>query len=124
SYAELLTKSQRCTLGRKENSLPSPRSGWRETAFPGRFCGRMAEANMRTRTLMRAIESWARHRNDECFCDTCVAREIGAPDRKAVARATSELCTMHAAQFSRYHGRCTSCGTPSTVIAANRLVWA
>jgi len=79
---------------------------------------------MRTRTLMRAIESWARHRNDECFCDTCVAREIGAQDRKAVSRATSELCTMHAAQFSRYHGRCTSCGTPSTVIAANRLVWA
>ena len=53
-----------------------------------------------------------------------VAREIGAPDRKAVARATSELCTMHAAQFSRYHGRCTTCGTPATVIAANRLVWA
>jgi hypothetical protein len=53
-----------------------------------------------------------------------VAREIGAEDRKAVARATSELCTMHAAQFSRYHGRCTACGMSSTVIAANRLVWA
>jgi len=84
----------------------------------------LAEVSMRTRTLMRAIENWARHRNDECFCDACVAREIGAEDRKAVARATSELCTMHAAQFSRYHGRCTTCGTSANVIAANRLVWA
>jgi hypothetical protein len=66
----------------------------------------------------------ARHRNDECFCDNCLARKICVEDGAAVARAAAELSTMHAAQFSRYAGRCTSCGMSAKVTAANRLVWA
>ena len=79
---------------------------------------------MRTRTLCQVIESWARHQNGECFCDECVAREIGEENLKAVSRAMIELSTRRSCDFSRYHATCTSCRSPAMVIATNRLSWA
>lgn len=81
--------------------------------------------NMKTRTLCRQIESWARHRNGECYCDECIAREIGESDADAVRRAVVEVSTSaRGADFSRYRGTCSGCGNLRLVIAPNRLIWA
>jgi hypothetical protein len=80
---------------------------------------------MKSRSVCHEIEHWARHRNGERFCETCIAREIGQTEDETFRRAIVELCAIgRGSDFSRYRGTCSLCGDLRSVIAPNRLVWA
>ena len=80
---------------------------------------------MKPRNLCTIIDSRLRHRNGETFCDPCIAKLMGMEDLPSIRRATLEVSRMFRGNdYSRYRGRCTTCGNATVVTAPNRLVWA
>ena len=66
-------------------------------------------------TLYHQVRDWLRQHSGSCFCDECVARETET-SRKNVSIATRRLGTE--GDFSKYTGKCDSCGTSRAVTRA------
>ena len=66
-------------------------------------------------TLYHQVRNWLRERDGSCFCDECIAGEVEA-SRKNVSIATRRLGTE--GDFSKYTGKCDSCGTARAVTRA------
>ena len=80
---------------------------------------------MKSLPLVKAVEARIRHRNGETFCDLCIAKLMGIEDLPSIKRAMLEVSRMfRGIDYSRYRGRCTTCGDVTIVTSPNRLVWA
>jgi len=80
---------------------------------------------MNSRTVIRKVDDWLRHRQGECYCDDCITEALADEPRKDVQRVTSILSNGHNPDFSKYPGRCERCGKPALVtIASPNLSWA
>ena len=66
-------------------------------------------------TLYHQVRDWLRERSGSCFCDECIAIDVEA-SRKNVSIATRRLGTE--GDFSKYTGKCDSCGTARAVTRA------
>jgi hypothetical protein len=79
---------------------------------------------MKTRPLLLKIENWLRQKNGDCFCNRCLAQEIGEADSKAVNRVVAHL-SIGQGGVSRYRARCAGCGTSSLVVRVSpSFAWA
>jgi len=75
------------------------------------------QVQMMAFSAKRNVDAWLRERSGRCFCDECIAQDIGL-ERKTIGRLVTT------GQFSRYRGRCMTCGNVRTVAVSQRLVWA
>ena len=72
---------------------------------------------MRTNELAIHVEKWLRQNGGDCFCNQCVATQIGH-DAPSVGRALAHLVIVRSEEFRHYRGRCADCGTSALVTRA------
>jgi hypothetical protein len=72
---------------------------------------------MATDKALAKVQNWLFERQGQCFCDDCIAREVGL-ERTSISRS------LLGGGFSRYKGRCVKCSSVARVTIARRLVWA
>ena len=70
------------------------------------------------KTIATKTEEWLTGAADGCYCDECIAEQLGTSDRRKVQAATIRLGTQNAS--SKYHGRCSLCDEITVVTSINR----
>ena len=94
-----------------DDAQPNPHTGPRVSApQPARTPKR--------KTLATKTEEWLTRAAYGCYCDECIAEQIGTDDRRKVQAATIRLATLNAS--SKYHGRCSLCDEVMLVTSINR----
>lgn len=121
-----------CQTSPDENAIPVKLNRGKLYVTDGKFVstgGDVARTATRYRLkripIILRIENWVMYKSDnECICDSCIAKEIGFKDVKKVALATRKLALRESRFFTRWRGECSSCGKYRIVILARRLTWA